>query len=106
MAAVIDDNATYGVGDMGSGGVEVRVVTRDNGGAKSVTITTGRNEQSIDTLLYNQPTRVPTRLWFNPSHLLLPPHVHAYPKIRSVRPCLSENTAAQYASVMTTSTPR
>ena len=45
MAAVIDDNATYGVGDMGSGGVEVRVATRDNGGAKSVTITTGRNEQ-------------------------------------------------------------
>ena len=45
MAAVINDNATYGVGDMGSGGVEVRVATRDNGGAKSVTITTGRNEQ-------------------------------------------------------------
>ena len=45
MAAVIDDDATYGVGDMGSGGVEVRVATRDNDGAKGVTVTTGRNKQ-------------------------------------------------------------
>ena len=45
MAAVIDDDATHGVGDMGSGGVEVRVATRDNGGAKGVTVTTGRNKQ-------------------------------------------------------------
>ena len=45
MAAVIDDDATYGVGDMGSGGVEVRVATRDNSGAKGVTVTTGRNKQ-------------------------------------------------------------
>ena len=45
MAAVIDDDATYGVGDMGSGGVEVRVATRDNSGAKGVTTTTGRNKQ-------------------------------------------------------------
>ena len=39
MAAVIDDHATSRVGDMGGGRtcIEVRVATRDDGGAKCVT---------------------------------------------------------------------
>ena len=45
MAAVIDDHATYRVGDMGGGRIEVRVATRDDGGAKGVTTFTARDKQ-------------------------------------------------------------
>ena len=43
MAAVIDDHATYRVGGMGGGRIEV--ATRDDGGAKGVTTFTARDKQ-------------------------------------------------------------
>ena len=52
MAAVIDDHATYRVGDMGSGRIEVRVATRDDGGAKGVTTFTGRDKQLHHSVRY------------------------------------------------------
>ena len=52
MAAVIDDHATYRVGDMGSGRIEVRVATRDDGGAKGVTTFAGRDKQLHHSVRY------------------------------------------------------
>jgi len=65
VAAVIDDDATHGVGDMGSGGVEVCVATRDNGGAKGVTITTGCNKQLHYRLRHGR-RRGPVLTWAPP----------------------------------------
>ena len=59
MAAVIDDHATYRVGDMGSGRIEVRVATRDDGGAKGVTIRTGCNKQ-LHHVVWQSSGRGPT----------------------------------------------
>ena len=39
------DHATYRVGDMGGGRIEVRVAIRDDGGAKGVTTFTARDKQ-------------------------------------------------------------
>ena len=50
--AVIDDHATYRVVDMGSGRIEVRVATRDGGGAKGVTTFTGRDKQLHHSVRY------------------------------------------------------
>ena len=45
VVAVINNDATHHVRDMNGGCIEVSVATRDDGGAKGVTICTGRDKQ-------------------------------------------------------------
>ena len=53
VATVVDDDATYTVGNMCRGRVEAGVATRDDGGAKGVTTRTGRDEQLYHSVWHN-----------------------------------------------------
>ena len=52
VATVADDDATHKVVNMGCCRVEVRVATRDDGGAKGVTTFTGRDKQLHHSVRY------------------------------------------------------
>ena len=49
VVAIISDDAAYNVCDVSSGGIKVRVATRNDSGAKGVTVRTGCNKPSCTT---------------------------------------------------------
>ena len=59
VVAIISDDAAYNVCDVSSGGIKVRVATRNDSGAKGVTIRTGCNKQ-LHHVVWQSSGRGPT----------------------------------------------
>ena len=61
VVAIISDDAAYNVCDVSSGGIKVRVATRNDSGAKGVTIRTGCNKQ-LHHVVWQSSGRGPTKV--------------------------------------------
>ena len=66
VVAVISDDAAYNVRDVSGGGIKVRVATRNDSGAKGVTILTGCNKQ-LHHVVWQSSGRGPIVSWAPPA---------------------------------------